>query len=316
MRRWLASSAAALHRHEEQLNSLNVFPVADSDTGTNLALTLDAGATAATLINTSLIGELFQICAHHCLEEAKGNSGTLFAVMLAGMAEPLADQQRLTVLGLARALEHGRVRVRSALNDPVDGTILSVVDAITEAAGQWPDHEDSNRNLGELLIHMVDAATEEVRRSGEILPVLRGTGQVDAGALGCLIVIDCLAHTVRGRHYPGGENRPYAGWLCPPSGTAWETAEKGRDSPESDLAETGVEFMCSIELDALTAARVRHELARVGDSVIMTAMTPAAETIRWKVHVHVPEAATAMSVLSEHGKPAGITTEPLTAERG
>ena len=48
----------------------------------------------------------------------------------------------------------------------------------------------------------------------------------------------------------------------------------------------------------------------------MTAMTPAAETIRWKVHVHVPEAATAMSVLSEHGKPAGITTEPLTAERG
>ncbi len=314
MRRWLASSAAALHRHEDQLNCLNVFPVADSDTGTNLALTLDAGATAATMINTSLIGELFQICAHHCLEEAKGNSGTLFAVMLAGMADPLADQQRLTVLGLTQALEHGRVRVRSALNDPVDGTILSVVDAITSAARQWQDPEDSNRNLAELLVHLVDAATEEVGRSGEVLPVLRGTGQVDAGALGCLIIIDCLAHTVRGRHYPGAENRPYGEWL----GTAAPPfrAPRGRRLPESDLSEGGVEFMCSIELDALTAARVRHELARVGESVIMTAMTPAAETIRWKVHVHVPEAATAMSVLSEHGKPAGITTEPLTAGRG
>lgn len=327
MRRWLETSADALEAEREHLNALNVFPVADADTGSNLAVTLRAGADAAGLVDTGLVGELFGICAHQCLDAARGNSGTLLAVLLAGMAEPLSDASRLSAVGLARALEHGRIRVHSALNDPVEGTILSVVDAMARTAAAWPDPDDSKRNLNALLSELVEAAQHAVGQSTEVLPVLRGTGRVDAGALGALIVVDCLAHAVRGEEFPEARTRPYAAWLAPDQdaqprpGTGHHTACAVADGGEGEDGSLSpgpqpdgpaqVELMCSIELDALSAANLRRDLSELGDSVIMTAMTPAGETMRWKVHVHVPDAADALAVLRSYGRPTGITTESL-----
>lgn len=317
MRRWLSDAADALDRHQEELNTLNVFPVADADTGTNLAITVRAGAQAGEMVNTTLVGELFEICGRHCLEEAKGNSGTLFAVILSGFADPLREEPRLTAFGLARALEHARTRVSGALHDPVEGTILSFIDDVTRAAGAWEDPEDSNKNLCTMLEHLVGVGNKSVRRTNAQLEILRDTGWVDAGALGMLIIFDVLAHTVRGEEYPGAEARPYAELLTPQDAEPPRAKERSAASGvggTSEVDDDGVEFMCSIDLDALSAAQVRHELSEIGDSVIMSAVSQdEGEKIRWKVHVHVREAAEAMAVLSPHGKPLEITTEPLTA---
>ncbi len=316
MRRWLTVAADVLDRHQDELNALNVFPVADADTGTNMAITVRAGAQAAEMINTTLVGELFEICGRHCLEEAKGNSGTLFAVILAGCAEPLREETRLTAFGFAGALEHARTRVLGALHDPVEGTILSFVNDITRAAGAWADPDDSNKNLSTMLDHLVVVGHRSVGRTSSQLEVLRGTGRVDAGALGMLIIFDVLAHTVRGEAYPGAEKRPYASWLADES-DGEHAAPQGTSTPGPgpEVGEDGVELMCAIELEALAAAQLRHELSQVGDSVIMTAVSQEQdEKIRWRVHVHVPEAATAMSILGQFGKPLDITTESLSAE--
>lgn len=311
MRRWLEVSAQAVADEQERLNALNLFPVPDSDTGTNLAATLRAGAEAGRLVNTGLLGELFGIVARHCLDEARGNSGTLLAVMLAGLAEPLDGATRLTAAGLAEALEHARIRVYTALDEPVEGTMLSVVDAAARAAAAWPDAEDSNRNLAAQTAAVVAAAQEAVEASTDRLPALAGTGRVDAGALGLLIVLDCLAHVVAGVDYPGAAHRPYGRLLDVPA----EPERRGRVRQESTrVGAEGVEVMCSIELDALAAAQLRHRLAQAGDSVIMTAMTPASERMLWKVHVHVREASEALAILQEAGRPHGITAEPLSGD--
>lgn len=318
MRRWLSVAADALDRHRDELDALNVFPVADADTGTNLAITVRAGSQAAEMVNTSLVGELLEICGRHCLEEAKGNSGTLFAVALSGFAEPLREETRLTAFGLARALEHARTRVLGALHEPVEGTILSFVNDLTRAAGAWEDADDSNKNLCTMLEHLVAVGHKSVRRTSTQLEVLRDTGRVDAGALGMLIIVDVLAHTLRGDVFPGACDRPYGALLTPelPPGEHPVGSGSPADTDESasDSEETGVEFMCSIELDALSAAQIRHELSEAGDSVIMSAVAQTEnEKIRWKIHVHVPEASVAMSILSPHGKPVDITTGSLSA---
>ena len=316
MRRWLTDAADVLDRHQDELNSLNIFPVADADTGTNLAVTVRAGAQAADMVNTTLVGELFEICGRHCLEEAKGNSGTLFAVILAGCAEPLRDQTRMTAFGFARALEYARTRVLGALHDPVEGTILSFVNDISRAAGQWTDPDDSNKNLCLMLTHLVDVGHKSVGRTSTQLEVLRDSGRVDAGALGMLIIFDVLAHTVRGETYPGAEARRYAAWLeAEREEHLPVTRGAGSSGTGPAVGEDGVELMCAIELEALAAAQLRHELSQVGDSVIMTAVSQEPnDKIRWRVHVHVPDASTAMSVLSHFGKPLDITTESLSAE--
>lgn len=316
MRRWLSEAADALDQHQDELNALNVFPVADADTGTNMAITVRAGAQAAEMVNTSLVGELFEICGRHCLEEAKGNSGTLFAVVLAGCAGPLRDESRLTAFGFARALEHARTRVLGALHDPVEGTILSFVNDITRAAGAWEDADDSNKNLCNMIEHLVGVGHKSVRRTSTQLEVLRDTGRVDAGALGMLIIVDVLAHIVRGEEFPGADQRPYAELLVPDiAEPVRKSAAEPTTADGAEIGEDGVEFMCSIELDALSAAQVRHELSEAGDSVIMSAVSQTTtEKIRWKVHVHVREVSDAMSILSPYGKPVDITTESLSAK--
>ncbi len=313
LRDWLSTAAAALEEVREPLDALNVFPVADADTGGNLAATVRAGADAARLVGTSLLGELLGICAQHCLEEARGNSGTLLAVMLAGMAEPLTDTKRLSAPELAAALDHAWVRVTSALNDPVEGTIWTLVRTVAEASEEWvarsTEEPDSHRGLVALLEHLVEEGCRAVAASGEQLEVLRGTGRVDAGALGVLIVLDCLSHTVAGKAYPGAPERPYGRWLTTPEPADRNPSAHPSRGPATDP--DAVEFMCTIALDPLAAATVRHELTGIGDSVIMTAIDPTGPRMRWKVHVHVGTAAEAMAVLTRHGRPTGITTETL-----
>lgn len=309
IKRWLENSAQAVHRHEQTLNALNLFPVADADTGTNLALTLDAGVEASQMISTSLVGEFLEICARHCLEQARGNSGTLLSVLLSGMAGPLAQDSRLTARGLGQALEHGRIRVLAALTDPQEGTILSVVSALARAAQSWPDPDEANRNLIALLEHLVQVGQEEVAASTEALEPLRGTGRVDSGALGLLIIMDCLLLTLSGEDYPGGDQRPYAEMLDP---SHWTPTRGTRDAAPAEAPGAGVEFMCQMAVDPLSAARIRQELSECGDSVIMSAIGPArGEKMYWKVHVHVPQASVALSVLSPYGRPRQVRTEPL-----
>jgi uncharacterized protein len=302
--RWLCKAEEVLGNHSDRLNAINIFPVADGDTGTNLYLTVRSAAAAASAAGTQDIGQLLAVAGRAAMEEARGNSGTLFSVFLSAMAEPLQSATRLTAPLLAAALERGQIRSWSALSDPVPGTLLSVLEASARAASEAcsGQHDDSNSALTATVQAAVDAALEAVVRTESQLGALAEAHVVDAGGVGFLLIMDALRASLLGEALKGelldglhgyDVQDPHIHEAMPPA--------------------SGVELMCTIELSPLDAATLRMQLDEFGDSVIMSAVTEVEEGYRWRVHVHVPDADAALGIISGVGDPMNVTVTQLTA---
>lgn len=308
MRRWLDLAHRELVRHSPVLNALNVFPVADSDTGTNLAVTVRAAAEAARVIETGDVGELLALAGQAALEDARGNSGTLFSVFLTAVGRSLEGRTRLTAETVRAGLDAGHVRAWSVLSDPVAGTLLSVLEAAAAVPVPQGVEEGSNQQLAEFLRAVGRAARAAVLATPDQLEVLREAGTVDAGALGMLVVLDALARTV------GGDDVVAAAALAELVDAAGARAPGAAAAPGAP--HRGVELMCTVELSPLDAAELRHELSEVGSSVIMSAMTETAGGYRWRVHVHVEHPEDALAVIGARGDPVNLAVTSLTEADG
>ncbi|MGP5523895.1 DAK2 domain-containing protein [Glutamicibacter arilaitensis] len=310
IREWLARSVKSLGNHSDRLNAINVFPVADGDTGSNLYLTARAGHDAVSKLESDDIGGFLEVAARASMESARGNSGTLLAVFLSGLSEPWVGYERLTAPLLALGLERAKVRSWSALSEPVEGTMLSVINAIALAAASTLAHLKIDREgraaLEIVLTQMTEAAKLAVKGTESELPTLVDAGVVDAGAVGMLIIIDELCAAMRA------------------STTDFDAYEKFNgynvQDPHVHLdqeSESGVEVMCTVVLDALGAATLRGQLDAVGDSVIMSPVNQIQEdTYRWRVHVHVPEADGALNLVRKYGAPVNVSVTDLCTHDG
>ncbi|KWR72197.1 hypothetical protein ATK23_0848 [Glutamicibacter mysorens] len=310
IREWLARSVKSLGNHSDRLNAINVFPVADGDTGSNLYLTARAGHDAISKLESDDIGGFLEVAARASLESARGNSGTLLAVFLSGLSEPWSGHERLTAPLLALGLERAKVRSWSALSEPVEGTMLSVINAISLAAGSTLAHlktdPDSRAALDAVLTQMSQAAQLAVRGTEAELPSLVKAGVVDAGAVGMLIIIDELCAAIRSESTEFDSYDDFHGYRS--------------QDPHIHLTEeteSGVEVMCTVSLDALGAATLRGQLDSMGNSVIMSPVNQLEEdTYRWRVHVHVPDAEPALELIRKHGDPVNISVTDLCTHDG
>ncbi|WIV45390.1 DAK2 domain-containing protein [Glutamicibacter nicotianae] len=310
IREWLARSVKSLGNHSDRLNAINVFPVADGDTGSNLYLTARAGHDAISKLESDDIGGFLEVAARASMESARGNSGTLLAVFLSGLSEPWSGHERLTAPLLALGLERAKVRSWSALSEPVEGTMLSVINAISLAAGSTLAHlktdPDSRAALDAVLTQMSQAAQLAVRGTEAELPSLVKAGVVDAGAVGMLIIIDELCAAIRSESTEFDSYDDFHGYRS--------------QDPHIHLTEeteSGVEVMCTVSLDALGAATLRGHLDSMGNSVIMSPVNQLQEdTYRWRVHVHVPDAEPALELIRKHGDPVNISVTDLCTHDG
>ncbi|MGZ2225004.1 DAK2 domain-containing protein [Glutamicibacter nicotianae] len=310
IREWLARSVKSLGNHSDRLNAINVFPVADGDTGSNLYLTARAGHDAISKLESDDIGGFLEVAARASMESARGNSGTLLAVFLSGLSEPWSGHERLTAPLLALGLERAKVRSWSALSEPVEGTMLSVINAISLAAGSTLAHlktdPDSRAALDAVLTQMGQAAQLAVRGTEAELPSLVKAGVVDAGAVGMLIIIDELCAAIRSESTEFDSYDDFHGYRS--------------QDPHIHLTEeteSGVEVMCTVSLDALGAATLRGLLDSMGNSVIMSPVNQLQEdTYRWRVHVHVPDAEPALELIRKHGDPVNISVTDLCTHDG
>ena len=157
------------------------------------------------------------------------------------------------------------MRAWSVLTDPVDGTMLSVLEAAAAVPVPQGVEDGSNQQLKEFLAGVSTAARAAVLVTPDQLEILRETGTVDAGALGMLVVLDALARTV------GGDDAGDENALDALIDAAAARAAGAEDPPHA--VHGGVEVMCTVELSPLDAAELRHELSEVGTSVIMSAVT-------------------------------------------
>jgi len=315
--RWCATALAGLRRHEREINQLNVYPVPDGDTGTNLVLTLveadralrdggrpgttGGGAAAAGRAGTAVTaGPALRAMARGALLGARGNSGAIVSQLLRGMADTLADPAAVGGRELARALTAAATAGYAAVAAPVEGTILSVAAAAARAATA----ADSD-NLGVVIAAAADAASEALARTPEQLPVLAAAGVVDAGGRGLVVLLDALVEVVAGRR----PDRP-APAPAPPTARGEPVAAR-----ETGSSEYGYEVQFLLDADAAAVERLTDALARLGDSLVVVG-TGAGSPPTWKVHVHVNDVGAAMEAGVAAGRPYQISVTRFADQAG
>lgn len=199
--RQLVVAGADWVRHtREQINQINVFPVPDGDTGTNMALSLSATATAVRALDDRHLGEVSRRAAEASILGAKGNSGVIMAHWFLGLADSFGDAGRLAPEDVAPALQAASESVYAAVEDPVEGTIITVMRSASDAAVDTISRDGTD--LAGLMESLLDAAGEALARTPEQLAVLRQANVVDAGALGYVNFLEGAVRAVRGEPLP------------------------------------------------------------------------------------------------------------------
>ncbi len=192
----IRSAVANLERHVDEINALNVFPVPDGDTGTNMLATVKAALDEAeTGGRDAPAGRVAAAVSHGALMGARGNSGVITSQILRGIAQALAGRRRFNGLDLANALALGAKTAYGAVGKPVEGTILTVIRESSAAAVEAAEFDDAMESV---LAATVAAAQRSVARTPSLLPILREAGVVDSGGQGLFRLFEGALLSVRG----------------------------------------------------------------------------------------------------------------------
>ncbi len=263
------AAVANLETYVEEINSLNVFPVPDGDTGSNMLATVKAALLEAEGAGPKSPAERIAATASFgALMGARGNSGVITSQILRGMSEGLAGKSRFNGLDLANALDSGAKAAYSAVAKPVEGTILTV---IREAAAAAVTAAESANDIETVLTVTLDAAEKSVARTPSLLPILREAGVVDSGGQGLYRLIQGALLFLIGQA-PAAGATPGAGPMKPSVLVAHADEGFGYETMYLLQARPGER----LDVDA-----VRDHLQSIGESVLV-----AGDPRAVKVHVH------------------------------
>jgi DAK2 domain fusion protein YloV len=290
----VAAAHAALKARVARINALNVYPVPDGDTGTNMLLTLESileetsGKTYETPEAASRAG------ARAALMGARGNSGVILSQMIRGACEVLARRTSLTPEAFAAALEGARERAYASVGQPVEGTMLTVIKDAARAARAALDDEDAD------LTAVVRAAVEEahasVRRTPELLGVLREAGVVDAGGLGVAVILDGIYACVTGQEIE-----------VPEDDVAGATPDLEAIHAQEEAWGYCTEFV--LTGFAGDAREFEDHINSSGKSVLVVADEDLV-----KVHLHTQDPGAALSYAGSFGRLTGVKIDDMEAQ--
>jgi hypothetical protein len=282
----------ALRAHQEELNRLNVYPVPDGDTGTNMALTLES--VVGELESADAMTEVCQAVAHGSLMGARGNSGVILSQILRGLADTFSALDVADAADVVAGLRRGADAAYEAVLRPVEGTILTVVREAAEAAEAA--RNDGAADLTGVLERAEVAAHDAVVRTPELLPVLKEAGVVDAGGRGFELLLDAFLYVVTGRPIPEPEVV-----ATPP---AVEAHLHG-----GDVSTLRYEVMYLLQADDAMIPAFKDTWAALGDSIVVV----GGEGL-WNCHVHTNDIGAAVEAGIEAGRPAKIRVTDLVEQ--
>ncbi|MEH0547064.1 DAK2 domain-containing protein [Streptomyces sp. B21-105] len=342
VRTWCGLALSALGRAREEIDAINVYPVADGDTGTNLYLTVESAATAVEAVfagheagsapvRPPSLADAARAMAHGALIGARGNSGTILAQLLRGMAQVLASESEMTRTdgaGLSLALRQAADAARQAVAHPVEGTVLTVAAAAADAAGS------AEGDCGTIARAAHRGACTALAATPGQLAVLGRAGVVDAGGRGLVAVLAALVETFTGESpgMPGVSGLPglqsFSGLSGSPGrvepvraesaggrgraqggegGKPWDAGRGGEASagdehgPDGEEGGPAFEVIYLLEAEDAAVGRLRQRLDALGDSLVVVGGDGL-----WNVHVHVDDAGAAVEAGVEAGRPYRI----------
>jgi uncharacterized protein len=292
LRRVVITYRDALRAHQEELNRLNVYPVPDGDTGTNMALTLES--VVGELDSADGMAEICRAVSHGSLMGARGNSGVILSQILRGLADTFSYLDEASGRDLVSGLRRATDAAYQAVLRPVEGTILTVVRAATEAVETA--HRDGEESLTALLDRAAAAARDAVQQTPELLPVLKEAGVVDAGGQGFALMIDAFLAVVDGRPLPEPEVV-----ATPP---AVEAHMHG-----GEASSLRYEVMYLLEAKDSTIPAFKDTWASLGDSIVVVGGDGM-----WNCHVHTNDVGAAIEAGIDAGRPRSIRVTDLAEQ--
>ena len=280
----------ALRTHREELNRLNVYPVPDGDTGTNMVLTVESVLQA--LGGANSVPEVCRALSHGSLMGARGNSGVILSQILRGLAGAFETEEAVDAGCLAEGLVRASQAAYDAVMRPVEGTILTVVREASEAAASSAD--GAGASLVDTLDATKKAAEESLARTPELLPVLKAAGVVDAGARGFVLLLDSLLHVVDGRPMPE------------PNLVDAPASVQAHINGESDISSLRYEVMFLLEADDGNVPSFKSAWAAIGDSIVVVGGDGL-----WNCHIHTDDIGAAVETGIQAGRPRSIRVTDL-----
>ena len=293
------AGAQNIEAKKEYINELNVFPVPDGDTGTNMSLTIMAAAKEVTALEKSDIKDLAKAISSGSLRGARGNSGVILSQLLRGFTKSIREEKQIDVQGLAAACARARDTAYKAVMKPKEGTILTVASGIAEKAAEMAEETD---DLEVFLPAVIEHAEEVLKKTPDMLPVLKEAGVVDSGGQGLLEVIKGAYGAFLGKEIDYSAIQPGAGVQV--------TKINAQDAADIKFGYC-TEFIILTEKEFTDAQEkdFKGYLSSIGDSIVCVADDDVV-----KVHVHTNDPGLAIQRALTYGQLSRMKIDNMREE--
>ena len=292
----LKSGMNNLANHSAEIDALNVFPVPDGDTGTNMNLTFSNGVKDALKEDASTVGKICKTLSRGLLMGARGNSGVITSQIFRGFYQAVEDLEEIDAMQLANALVNGsRVAYRAVMR-PVEGTILTVVREAADYTYAYTVTEEIEDCVA-VMQRMVDEANESLLRTPELLPVLEEVGVVDSGGKGLCVILEGFLSALKGEVIELSES------------TSNVDASQTRVEGQEEEYGFCTEFILRLNENGMrhfSEEQFREELATIGNSIVCVQDEDLV-----KVHVHTLEPKTAIKMGKRQGRFVKLKVENM-----
>ena len=291
------NGANNLANRSKYVDQLNVFPVPDGDTGTNMSMTMTAGAKELVSLEEASIGKVAKVLSRGLLMGARGNSGVILSQLFRGFATGLEGKDEADIEDIAKALESGVKTAYKAVMKPIEGTILTVARESAEAAGAKYETVETIVDLYDLVVNEMQIS---LNRTPELLPVLKEVGVVDSGGQGLLYIFEGFLKALKGETI-----------------VLEAQTEATGESAQTALSRDEVEFgYCTEFIIRLDEERTpfkedvfRGRLEKLGNSIVVVQDEDIV-----KVHVHTLTPGDALNLAQKHGEFVKLKIENMTEQ--
>lgn len=299
LRDMIISAAHALDAHRQEINELNIFPVPDGDTGTNMSMTMNSVLRELSRLDACTVSEVSDIAAASLLRGARGNSGVILSLLFRGIAKRLRGMEKASGSDFASALSTGVEATYKAVMKPQEGTILTVAKAAAKA-GTDACSTDSNKSFESVMSIMSKEAAITLEKTPDMLPVLKRAGVVDSGGKGFVIILDAMLRSFNeGRVLEADKNNVDS----PTDTPAIVPAETDEEINFTYCTEFIINKASNISKDPLV---LRAFLESIGDCVLV------ADDIGFiKVHLHTDNPGSAIQEALTYGSLSDIKIDNM-----